>query len=232
MTRRALLRQEWRNIVWCHWPVEPTQVERLLPPGLTPHFFEGQAWVGLIPFTMHDLRLAGPLGPLSRRAGIGNFGEINVRTYVQGPDGKTGVWFCTLDADQWLSVRVANLAFGLPYRYAATHLQLDEDTVAWKSQRRGDGARSELIVRPADEASHLAAAGLEAFLVERYALYTHAFGRLWRGELVHEPWRVRSAELRQVDTETVRAAGFIVDGEPHVMVGETVDVTVYPLRRV
>ena len=230
--RRALLRQEWRDIVWCHWPVEPAQVERLLPAGRTPHLFEGRAWVGLIPFSMHDLRLAGLLGPLSRLAHVGNFGEVNVRTYVLGPDGTTGVWFCTLDADQWLSVRVANLAFGLPYRYASTDLQHDGDTTVWRSQRRRDGARSELVVQPSTAQGRSAAAGLESFLVERYALYTHAFGRLWRGELTHEPWRVRPAQLLGVVTDTVTAAGFVVGDEPHVMVGDTVDVTVYPLRRV
>jgi uncharacterized protein YqjF (DUF2071 family) len=207
-------------------------VERLLPAGLTPHLFEGRAWVGLIPFSMHDLRLAGLLGPLSRLAHVGNFGEVNVRTYVLGPDGKTGVWFCTLDADQWLSVRVANLAFGLPYRYASTDLQHDGDTTVWRSQRRRDGARSELVVQPSTAQGRSAAAGLESFLVERYALYTHAFGRLWRGELTHEPWRVRPAQLLGVVTDTVTAAGFVVGDEPHVMVGDTVDVTVYPLRRV
>jgi uncharacterized protein YqjF (DUF2071 family) len=181
---------------------------------------------------MRDLRLAGPLGPLSRLAGVGNFGEVNVRTYVQGPDGKTGVWFCTLDADQWLSVRVANLAFGLPYRYASTELRRDGDTMTWHSQRRGDGARSELVVRPSTDESQTATSGLETFLVERYALYTHAFGRLWRGELSHEPWRVRPAQLLTVVTETVTAAGFVVEAEPHVMVGDPVDVTIYPLRRV
>jgi uncharacterized protein YqjF (DUF2071 family) len=181
---------------------------------------------------MRDLRLAGPLGPLSRLARVGNFGEVNVRTYVQGPDGKTGVWFCTLDADQWLSVRVANIAFGLPYRYASTELRRDGDTVTWRSQRRGDGARSELVVQPSGIESEAAAVGLEAFLVERYALYTQAFGRLWRGELSHEPWRVRPAQLQHVGIDTVTSAGFLVEGEPHVMVGDPVDVTIYPLRRV
>ena len=232
MARRALLRQEWHDIVWCHWPVDPVQVQRLLPAGLIPDLFEGRAWIGLIPFSMRALRLAGPLGPLSRFAGVGNFGEVNVRTYVQGPDGKTGVWFCTLDADQWLSVRVANLAFGLPYRYASTELRRDGDTMTWQSQRRGDGARSELVVRPSTNESQTATSGLEAFLVERYALYTHAFGRLWRGELSHEPWRVRSAQLLRVVTDTVTAAGFVAGENPHVMVGDPVDVTIYPLRRV
>lgn len=232
MARRAILRQEWHDIVWCHWPIDPAQVQSLLPEGLTPHLFDGRAWVGLIPFSMRDLRLAGPLGPLSRLARVGNFGEVNVRTYVQGPDGKTGVWFCTLDADQWLSVRVANIAFGLPYRYASTELRRDGDTVTWRSQRRGDGARSELVVQPSGIESEAAAVGLEAFLVERYALYTQAFGRLWRGELSHEPWRVRPAQLQHVGIDTVTSAGFLVEGEPHVMVGDPVDVTIYPLRRV
>ncbi len=100
--------------MWCHWPVSPDQVQALLPKGLEPDLFEGSAWVGLIPFVMKDLRLPGPLGVLSKFVRVDRFGEVNVRTYVKGPDGRTGVWFCTLDSDRWLAVKTANIFFGLP----------------------------------------------------------------------------------------------------------------------
>ena len=230
--RLPLLRQTWSDIVWCHWAVDPAVVADLLPRGLTPDLYEGQAWVGLIPFAMRDLRLAGPFGPLTQIASAQNFGEVNVRTYVRGPDGKTGVWFCTLDADRWLAVKTANIAFGLPYRHAATSYEATGLSRRWRSQRHGDGARAVLEVTCADDAPRPAAPGLEQFLVERYALYTVSRGHLYRGELQHQPWRVRTATVDQVVTETVAAAGFSATGAPHVLVGEPVDVTIYPLRRV
>jgi len=164
--------------------------------------------------------------------GVSNFGEVNVRTYVRGPDGLTGVWFCTLDSDRWLAVKTANAAFGLPYRYARTQLVRDGDVVSWYSQRRGDQAIAQLDVIMASEPWRVASSGLEQFFVERYSLYTTWCGLLLRGELHHNSWRVRSATLRHVVTETVEAEGFSVTGEPHVLAGEPVNVTIYPLRRV
>jgi hypothetical protein len=69
-------------------------------------------------------------------------------------------------------------------------------------------------------------------LFERYALYTRWHGRILRGELSHEPWRVRPATLDECVHDTVDRAGFRVDGDPHVFVGEPVNVTVYPMRTV
>jgi len=226
------MRQIWANIVWCHWPVDPAQVAAVLPAGLTPELFDGQAWVGLIPFSMERLRPVGPFGFVTRWLRSSDFGEVNVRTYVTGPDGQTGVWFCTLDADSVAAVAMANAAFGLPYRVATTNYTERDGVRRWRSARRRDGAHAALTVTAATESPRPAAPGLEAFLFERYALYTRWHGRILRGELSHEPWRVRPATLDECVHDTVDRAGFRVDGDPHVFVGEPVNVTVYPMRTV
>jgi len=220
------MRQTWANIVWCHWPVEPAAVAAVLPDGLTPDLHEGKAWVGLIPFAMEDLRLANCLRFVTRWLRSAYFGEVNVRTYVIGPDGQRGVWFCTLDADSVLGVATANVALGLPYRVATTKFSGDSHRWDWYSRRR-DGAVAALDVRITDEPARAAHAGLETFLLERYALYSVWHGRILRGELHHEPWRVRTATLQNVTTETVEAAGFTVLATPHVLVGDPVEVSVF-----
>jgi uncharacterized protein YqjF (DUF2071 family) len=224
------MRQEWANIVWCHWPVPVDAVRAILPEGLEPDCFEGHAWVGLIPFSMRDLRAPRPLGAITKWLRSANFGEVNVRTYVKGPDGGTGVWFCTLDADSWVGVACANIAFGLPYRQATTAYFGDSHTRHWHSRRRRDGRRAELRVAISDEPPRLAAPGLEQFLFERYSLYSAWHGRIVRGDLFHAPWQIRPATLEAVCDETVRAAGFNVEGPAHVFVGEPVEVTVFPMR--
>ncbi len=224
------MHQRWSDIVWCHWPVSAEQVAAVLPPGLTPHLFEDMAWVGLIPFSMSALRLPGPLRPISKFLGVGGFGEVNVRTYVTGPDGRTGVWFCTLDADRRLAVATARTIFQLPYRVADTRCQRGPDSLAWTSRRKRDGCRAELTVLPSPLPSRPAAPGLEQFLVERYSLYSWWYGRLMRGTLVHQPWNVRPATLTDLRSDTVASAGFSVPGSPHVLVGDPVDVSVYRLR--
>lgn len=226
------MRQTWRDLIWCHWPVAPSDVAAVLPPGLEPDLFDGSAWVGLVPFSMTDLRLAGPFGSLSKVFGVRNFGEVNVRTYVRGPKGRTGVWFCTLDADSWLAVATAKITFGLPYRRATTHFQRVDAQWRWRSERSHDRACAELEVDVVDDVARPAREGLEQFLFERYALYTTKFGRLWRGELRHEPWRVRDARLRRVRLDTIEAAGFRSLGDAHVRVGEPVSVSVFRLRQV
>ena len=230
-SRPAIMRQTWSDIIWCHWPVPADQVAAVLPPGLKPQLYDQSAWVGLIPFAMSDLRLPGALAPLSRLAGVGSFGEVNVRTYVIGPDGRTGVWFCTLDADRLLAIVTARLAFGLPYRRARTNLYRDSTSVTWRSRRRGDKRRAEVSVSPGAGPSRPAAPGLEQFLVERYALYAVWHGRLVRGTLSHQPWAIRSAQLTHLCSETVTSAGFTVAGPPHLLVGDPAHVTVHQLSR-
>ena len=227
-----VMRQTWANIVWCHWRIEPSVMAALLPEGLVPDLFDGDAWVGLIPFSMQDLRLPGPLRWISRLVHVGDFGEVNVRTYVRGPDGGTGVWFFSLDADAWLAVKTANVAFGLPYRHARTSFRRNGTQITWTDDVKRAGTHASLVVRTSDDAPRTALPGLEAFLVERYALYTLRGKRLYRGELRHQSWRVRTAEVLTLDAGVVGDAGLAPQGEPHVLVGEPVDVTVYPLTRV
>ena len=232
LRRIPIMRQTWSNIVWCHWAVDPQQVKAVIPTGLEPDLFEGKAWVGLIPFSMKNLRLPGPFAILSKLVRVSNFGEVNVRTYVKDSKGRSGVWFCTLDSDDWLAVKTANIAFGLPYRLSETRLEKTGSIIKWSNRRKGDQAKAELEVTASDEPWREAASGLEQFLVERYSLYTLRRGKLLRGSLSHEKWNVRSAELQQLNDETVRVAGFKTSDAPHILIGSDVEVTVYPLKRV
>jgi len=230
------MEQKWSRIVWAHWPVDPSQVAALLPPGLSPDTYAGYAWIGLVPFQMSDLRLPGVLSEVSSALRIAAFGEVNVRTYVRGPDGRTGVWFVTLDADRLLAVVTARVAFGLPYRRAAIRLSVTTEggcqRLAWDSVRRQDSARAALIVIPDDGEPQVAAPGLERFLIERYDLYSWWHGQLLRGSLSHAPWMVRGARLIDVDDGTVAATGIRVVGAPHLLVGEPVEVRIHPFSRV
>ena len=74
-----LMSQTWRDIVWCHWRVNPEQVSAILPHGLEPDLYEGSAWVGLVPFSMENLVVATPLAWISSLLRVRNFGEVNVR---------------------------------------------------------------------------------------------------------------------------------------------------------
>ena len=116
--QRAVMRQRWADLLFLHWPVAPETLQPLLPPGLTLDTFEGQAYVGLVPFTMTGVRpvWAPPVRWLS------NFHETNVRTYVHREGKDPGVWFFSLDAANSIAVRIARAAWKLPYHYARMSL--------------------------------------------------------------------------------------------------------------
>ena len=56
--RRPVMLQDWRDAAFLHWPVDPADVQRLLPDGLTVDTFDGSGWVGLIAFDMVGIRFA------------------------------------------------------------------------------------------------------------------------------------------------------------------------------
>ena len=86
--------QTWDDLLFAHWRV-PAQVLRAhLPAELEIEEHDGSAWLGVVPFTLTNLRARGLL-PLPR---ISSFLELNVRTCVRAADGKPGVWFFSLDA--------------------------------------------------------------------------------------------------------------------------------------
>ena len=86
-------------------------MQRLLPPGLTAETFGGTAWIGLIPFLMEGIRP--PVLPAM--PWLSRFGEINVRTYVHDDQGRSGIWFFSLDAARLPAVAAARAGYWLPY---------------------------------------------------------------------------------------------------------------------
>ena len=108
----------WHDLLFLHWPVRPELIRPLIPHGLELDTFDGSAWLGVVPFRMTAVR------PRYFPAFAGfAFPELNVRTYVWTP-GRSGVWFFSLDATNWLAVRAARAWYGLPYYDARMNVEL------------------------------------------------------------------------------------------------------------
>src|SRR3982751_5803033 len=103
--RNPFLLQSWDTITFIHWPFDPDDIRPLIPSLLKVDVFDGKAWVGLLPFRVERLRLPGlpPVPWLSR------YPEVNLRTYVRGPDGASGVWFFSLDLARFICAVGARL---------------------------------------------------------------------------------------------------------------------------
>ena len=109
--KAVVMYQKWRDLLFLHWEFDPQVIQETLPAGLHVDTYQGRAYLGLVPFYMKDIRPRFcPCIP-----GISNFLEMNLRTYVFDSTGRPGVWFYSLDANQWLAVRIARRFFHLPY---------------------------------------------------------------------------------------------------------------------
>ena len=216
--RPVVMSQTWSSIVWCHWRVPVEALAGRFPPGVHPDVFDGSAWVGLVPFEMRDLRavVAGrALPPIPTTT---SFSEVNVRTYVTGPNGP-GVWFDTLDASSRLGSFVARAAWSLPYVPARIDASATDgpSTRTWDVERT-DGTSSRVHVAAGDVITD--ATPLDQFLTERYSLYARAWWAptrpLW-APVDHAPWVLRSAHDVTVEAGLVRAAGYPVTDLPDLV---------------
>ena len=201
--RPWVMHMAWLDLLFMHWPLPPEMLRPLIPGGLELDTFEGQAWLGVVPFYMSNTRPRGvpPLPWLSA------FAELNVRTYVT-VSGKPGVWFFSLDAANPVAVRGARWSFSLPYFDARMSIERQGETIHYRSRRTHRGAPPAEFVgqyRPTGEAYRSLPGTLEHWLTERYCLYSQdRRGRLWRGEIHHLPWPLQPAEA-EVATNTMTA---------------------------
>ena len=105
-----VMRQVWHDLVFAHWPVSVDQLRPLIPPGLQIDTYDGQAWIGVVPFRMSGIRPR----LLPAVPWLSAFPELNVRTYVVADD-KPGVWFFSLEAANLVAVTIARWWYCLLY---------------------------------------------------------------------------------------------------------------------
>ena len=228
----VVMRQTWRDLLFLHWSVPAETLQNLLPPGLTLDTFEGRAYVGLVPFTMRGVRPA----LLPAVPTLSSFHEVNVRTYVHCAGQNPGVWFFSLDAANAVAVKIARALFKLPYYFAAMDLQKEGAAICYESRRRWPPplpAACAIRYTPTGEIQPAAPGTLAHFLAERYILYSHANGKLYRGRVHHTPYPLQTAAVSQYDENLLAAAGIArPDAAPLIHYARSVEVRIYPLRRV
>jgi hypothetical protein len=187
-----IMTQSWHELLFAHWPVDVAALREKVPSALPIDTFDGQAWLGIVPFRMSNVAPRGvPVLPL-----ISAFPELNVRTYVT-LDGKAGVYFFSLDAANAVAVRLARLMH-LPYYTAAMDVAARDGWTHYRSRRTWSGAAPAELkghYRPVGDSRPALPGTLEYFLTERYCLYTaDRSGRSYRLEIHHPPWTLQSAE--------------------------------------
>lgn len=220
-----LMAQTWEQLLFAHWRMPIERLREHLPPELEVDTFDGEAWLGITPFAVTNVRLRGlPALPV-----VSSFLELNCRTYVSRGGEKPGIWFFSLDASSRLAVETARRAYRLPYfqarmnglpRYRCAREGADRPHV-WES-----------TYAPAGEVFDAEPGTLEHFLAERYCLYTtDSAGGLYIGEIHHPPWPLQVAEA-EIELNTMPPDGLKPWGEPLFHYAERQDVVIWALEPV
>lgn len=227
--RRPVMYQRWESLLFLHWRLPVARVQATLPPELTVDTFDGDAFIGVVPFFMRNVRPAGLLA-LPR---ISNFLELNVRTYVFDSSCTPGVWFYSLDCNQPLAVIAARTLTGLEYRNAKMTGATGE-FIDYTCCRVGTNEVAQYRYHGGGEPRDLAPGSLEFFLLERYYLFARRGGSLVRGQVSHAPYRPRDAEVQLSSALPARLDGFseLPDAPEHVCYVDGFDVNIHATERI
>ena len=225
-----IMAQTWHDLLFAHWPVPEAVLRPHIPVRLAIDTFDEQAWLGVVPFRMSGVRLRGtPAVP-----GLSAFPELNVRTYVLA-DGKPGVWFFSLDADNRIAVAIARAWFHLPYFRARMSCEERNGWIEYKCRRSRRGAPCGVLngrYRAAGDVFSAAPGSLEHFLTERYCLYTAGEeGQLILGEIHNAPWPLQAAEAELTSNTMPEADGiYLSPAKPLLHFSKRQDVVVWQPR--
>jgi len=224
-----IMLQNWNRLLFLHWRWNADELQSTLPDGLRLDTYDGNAWLGIVPFFMRRIRprYLPPLPWLSW------FQELNVRTYVIDKQGRPGVWFYSLDCNQPAAVWAARRFFHLPYMHASMTAHEDASGfIHYSCQRKGSAEPSRFIYA-IDKTSRVAEPrSLDFFLLERYVLYANTPAGLRTGRVHHVPYPMTTVKLEQWDDRVLLLDRFQSPARPpdHACGSLGVNVQVYRLQ--
>jgi uncharacterized protein YqjF (DUF2071 family) len=184
----------WHDLAFLHWPISKEIIRPLIPASLELDTYDGDCWIGIVPFYMTGVRHR--LLPAFRW--YSDFLELNIRTYVRN-QGKSGVWFFSLDAESLLAVKTARWSFQLPYYHAAMNLTREGKAIRYSSRRNSPSSQSTEFIgsyRPSGNGYNAGSNTIEHWLTERYCLYTaNKKKKIRRADIDHNRWTLHPAEV-------------------------------------
>lgn len=180
--------QEWHDVLFAHWKYAPELVERILPTGLQPDIYNGDAWISLVAFEVRGMRphFFPAFSPVS------DFFEINMRTYVKR-NGRQGIYFLSLEAQKTLSAFMGRTAIGLNY-YKSEIVHRDG---YFRSVNRKH--RYYFRIKYYTRNEEVKRNDLDRWLMERYSLFHEILGKIYRNDIMHDEWELKKIEINSFD---------------------------------
>ena len=227
---RPVMHQNWGKLLFIHWRIDEKLIRPLIPDDLVIDTFDGTAWIGIVPFTMWDIRAFPPFLPPV--PGFSAMHELNVRTYAYY-ENVPGVWFFSLDCESAAAVLAARTFFHLPYYSADMTLEQKGKTINYSSERSEEPqADFEALWKIEDTLPFSHPGSLEFFLTERYCLYSEDDGSLYRARIHHQPWPLQKATLSSLESTMMEVLDLPTPkDEPLLHYAEAVSVDIWPLEK-
>lgn len=221
MKEFQLMSQKWRDLFFIHWTCSRAEIQKTLPEGLYVDTFEGEAYLGLVPF-----KVCNPTW-------IPSFLEINVRTYVYNEKNEKGVWFYSLDANNKLAVQGGRLFHRLPYSFANIAVGQTDRQIDFFHQREGTDKTSFMSLSYEPPFQTAAPGTLEFFLLERYLLFTESKGKIYQGRVSHQPYTFSKGRIHFLQNSLFELEGLKTFTSPtSCLYSPGVDVRIFNLLNI
>lgn len=212
-----IIAQRWSHVLFLSFRCDHDLIRQKIPRELDVDTYEGSAWLSIVPFYMSHIRF-----PFTPALPFISLWELNLRTYVKYR-GRPGIYFFTLDTDNWLGQKIAKHCFHLPYRLRTMKGRFDGNGYSFNLPGSFE-MESEPGLILENEA-------LDIWLVERYHLYTCTEKYFYRGDVIHEPWRLRSLKSLSYEDRFSPQFGFQPATNVHARYAEQLDVRFRPFER-
>jgi uncharacterized protein YqjF (DUF2071 family) len=227
---QPLMHQTWGKLLFMHWRIDERELRQIIPAQLEIDTFDGTAWIGVVPFTMWDIRALPPYMPVV--PGFSSAHELNVRTYVHY-NGVPGVWFFSLDCNSAAAVIGARTFYHLPYYNADIELAQTGPMIDYSLARIDEpraSFKASWMVGETIPFTH--PESLDFFLTERYCLYSESEGDLYRARIFHQPWPLQKASINFYESTMIEVLGVkAFNDKPILHYAEALEVDVWGIRK-
>ncbi len=184
-----IIKQQWRNVFFIHYKVDPLLIAGQVPFKLD--LYEGQAVISIVPFLMDGIRF--PFFPPIPK--ISRLWELNLRTYVE-VNGIKGIYFFTLETDSKIGELIAKNFFNLPYQYSKIKAEINQDHYHFNHNRKEFSFELEATI-----GGPLKKSNFDLWATERYSLFTQKNGITYQGKVDHVPWELQQVEISKLSNQ-------------------------------
>jgi hypothetical protein len=232
-SKRVFLSAEWRDLVMLNYEVEPSLLNRYVPPGTALDSFKGRTYVSLVGFRFCRTKLFGRF-PVPFHV---DFDEVNLRFYVrrkEDSDDRRGVVFIAEVVPKPAIATTARLVYGENYIYLPMRHRIETEKLnktaeyQWRVGNQWCRLSAQTIGLP----THPQEVSLEQFITEHYWGYsTQGSDGCVEYQVSHAPWQVWATTKAGFEGEASALYGcelatvlqrcpdcaFVADGSPVVV---------------